>query len=367
MKETWQRNKKAVTVLAASLTAATLFPISAYSADKPVEVFLNGRTLPFEEARPVMLDGRTLVPFRAMFEALGYKVTWDADAQTAIGEKDGFILRLPVNSHLVEVGGKETALDVPARILAGSTYVPLRFVSEHSGYEVIYMSTASAFKIGVSDGSSLVPIPLKPEPHSIIGRVTDEHGGGESGIPITANSQEAPGEEKSALSDQYGYYAIDLPNIDGQWQVDETYELNYGGAVYSGQLLSDASRPFDSDEGGVNNLTAVAITGSLRMELADIGLAAEDVVLTLSPIGPLPDGTEGETIVRRAAMLGDGIGLNELPIGQYEITAHYMPLGGIPVPMSIRLKGGGAFVSAIQPTFREHPSHDYMLEIEVAP
>jgi hypothetical protein len=103
------------------------------------------------------------------------------------------------------------------------------------------------------------------------------------------------------------------------------------------------------------------------MELADIGLAAEDVVLTLSPIGPLPDGTEGETIVKRAAMLGDGIGLNELPIGQYEITAHYMPLGGIPVPMSIRLKGGGAFVSAIQPIFREHPSHDYMLEIEVAP
>ncbi|MDF2838008.1 MAG: hypothetical protein K0Q63_3648, partial [Paenibacillus sp.] len=336
MKETWQRNKKAVTVLTASLAAAMLFPAAVFSANKPVEVFLNGQTLSFGEAKPIMMDGRTLVPFRAMFEALGYSVTWDEDAHTAIGERDGFMIRLPVNSHLATVGGEETALDVPALILEGNIYVPLRFVSEHSGYEVIYMSTANALKIGVSDGSSDVPIPLQPEPRSIIGRVTDEQGEAERGIPIKANSLNTQGAEETSLSDEYGYYAIELPDADGQWQLGNTYELDYGGAVYSGKLLTDAAEPVSSDEGGVSDLVAVAITGSLRLQMADAGVAAQDVVLTFSPIAPLPDGTEGETVVKRAAMLDDGMGLNQLPIGQYEITAHYMPIGGNPVPMSVR-------------------------------
>lgn len=367
MKTMWQRKKKAVTVWTASVCAAAmLFPAAAYSADKPVEVFLNGQTMSFGETGPVMLDGRTLVPFRAMFEALGYQVTWDADTQSAIGEKDGFIIQLPVNSHLVTVDGEETALDVPARMLEGSTYVPLRFVSEHSGYDVLYMSTANAFKIGVSDGTSNVPIPLLPEPHSIIGRVTDEQGEGKSGIPVKASSLDDPGKEETILSDPYGYYAIDLPDVDGEWQVDDEYELDYGeGVRYGGKLLPDSAEPVSSDKGGVRNMAAIPITGSLRMELTDAGVASEEVVFTLSPIGPMPDGTEGETIVKRASILDDGIVLDELPIGKYEITAHYMPLGGNPVPMSLRMNDGDAFVSAITPTFREHPVHDYMLEIEV--
>lgn len=367
MKMMWQRKKKAVTVWTASVCAAAmLFPAAAYSANKPVEVFLNGQTMSFGETRPLMLEGRTLVPFRAMFEALGYTVSWNEETYTAIGEKDGFIIQLPVNSLLVTVDGEERALDVPARMLEGSTYVPLRFVSEHSGYEVIYMSTPNAFKIAVSDGTSDVPIPLQPEPHSIIGRVTDEQGEGESGIPVKASNLDAPDKQETAISDEYGYYAIELPDAEGEWQVDDEYELDYGGGVhYGGKLLSDSTVPVSSDQGGVIHLSATPITGSIRMELATEGVAAEEVVLTLSPVAPMPDGTEGETVVKRASSLSDGIGLNELPIGQYEITAHYMPIGGNPIPMSLRLKDGGAFVEDIQPTFQAHPVYSYMLEIEV--
>lgn len=368
MKMMWQQKKKAVTVWTASLCAAAmLFPAAAYSANKPVEVFLNGQTISFGERGPVMLDGRTLVPFRAMFEALGYKVTWNEETQTAIGERDGFIIQLPVNSLLVTVDGQETALDVPARILGGSTYVPLRFVSEHSGYEVIYTSTPNAFKIGVSDGTSAAPIPLRPEPHSIIGRVTDELGEGESGIPVKASSLDATDIEATDVSDEYGYYAIVLPDAEGEWQVDDEYELDYGGGVrYGGKLLPDSAEPVASDQGGVIHLSATPITGSLRMELATEGVIAEEVVLTLSPISPMPDGTEGETFVKRASSLEDGIGLDEVPVGQYEITAHYMPIGGgNPIPMSLRLKDGGAFAADIRPTFQAHPVYSYMLEIEV--
>ncbi|MHA6485033.1 copper amine oxidase N-terminal domain-containing protein [Paenibacillus sp. strain BS8-2] len=366
--------KKTLTFLAASIfAAAILFPSATYSADKQVEVFVNGQSLSFGEAGPVLLDGRTLVPFRDMFEALGYQVKWDVEEQTAIGERDGYVIELPTGSFIATVGGVETALDVPARILDGKTYVPLRFVSEHSGYEETYVSTTNALKIGVSDGSITEPIPLLPVSQTIVGRVMDEQGNGESGFHVTAHGIHTTNAQAEAVSNEYGYYAIELPAANEKWQLAETYESVHSGITYTGKLLSDTSEPVSASAGGIRNLTVIELMGAVYMELEEGSapvsepLSPDDVVLTLSPIGPHPNGRDGETIVKRVTLLDDGIGIKALPIGQYEVTAHYMPPGGIPVPMAVRIKGDGEFHSAITPTFREQQGEGYMMEIEVMP
>src|SRR5690606_28877804 len=114
--------------------------------------------------------------------------TWDEENQIAKGDKDGFMIELPVGSMIATVGGAETPLDVPAQIVDGRTLVPLRFVSEYSGYDVTYLSMPNAFKIGIADEPGITPIPLQPEPWLIVGRVTEEDGDAEPGIPVRAGS-----------------------------------------------------------------------------------------------------------------------------------------------------------------------------------
>lgn len=373
MMNIWQHNKKTFTVWLAFLwIAVVLFPSAAYSAaDKQVEVYLNGKALAFEDAKPVIQNGRTLVPFRTIFEALGYTVTWDEENQIARGDKDGFLIELPVGSMIATVGGAETPLDVPAQIVDGSTLVPLRFVSEYSGYDVTYTSMPNVFKIGIADEPGISPIPLQPEPWLIVGRVMEEDGEAEPGIPVRAGSTLTSAGQQTGTTDDQGYYYIELPKTEAEWQVEDTYEVEYNGQTFEGELIPDASGAISASAGGVRNMTSVDITGTLHMELAGtIGpdgqaLSPEHIVITLSPISPLLDGTEGETIVKRVSILSEGAGITRLPIGQYEITAHYMPPGSDPVPVSLREEGSGSFGDVIQPSFLVDGSGDYMIEIEV--
>lgn len=46
------------------------------AASDEVSVLLNGTKVEFDQP-PIIQNGRTLVPMRAIFEALGYEVTWD--------------------------------------------------------------------------------------------------------------------------------------------------------------------------------------------------------------------------------------------------------------------------------------------------
>lgn len=82
---------------------------------------------------PFIENGRTLVPFRTLFEELGYSVEWDGTYKKITGKKDGTTIEMWVDKTSANINGKETQLDVAPKINGGRTFVPLRFVSENSG------------------------------------------------------------------------------------------------------------------------------------------------------------------------------------------------------------------------------------------
>ncbi len=96
---------------------------------------VDGRFI-YSDVDPVIMDGRTLVPMRAIFEKLAADVVWDADAATATATKDGREVKITENSKTAYVDGNAVELDVPAQILDGRFVVPVRFVSESFGAEV---------------------------------------------------------------------------------------------------------------------------------------------------------------------------------------------------------------------------------------
>jgi hypothetical protein len=71
-----------------------------------------------------------MVPFRAIFEALGLKVEWDSKTQTIKGSKPGTLIKLKLNSTTAEINGNQHKLTVAPSNIKGSTYVPLRFIGE---------------------------------------------------------------------------------------------------------------------------------------------------------------------------------------------------------------------------------------------
>ncbi len=90
----------------------------------------------YSDVEPVIQNGRTLVPMRAIFEALRAEVTWDDATKTAIGKRGGKVIKITNNSSVALVDGKETLLDVPAQIIDGRFVVPVRFVAESFGIKV---------------------------------------------------------------------------------------------------------------------------------------------------------------------------------------------------------------------------------------
>ncbi len=85
---------------------------------------------------PVIVEGRTLVPLRSVFEALGATVEWNNEMRAAISEKGDLVVVVTIDSKEMMVGGTPKAIDVPAQIMNGRTMVPVRAVAEAFGCKV---------------------------------------------------------------------------------------------------------------------------------------------------------------------------------------------------------------------------------------
>ncbi|MBR7163828.1 MAG: copper amine oxidase N-terminal domain-containing protein [Clostridia bacterium] len=83
------------------------------------------------DSAPMIIEGRTMVPIRAVAEKLGYKVNWDGANQlvSMIGE-DGTSLLFSVGSNVAQKNSEAFSLEVAPFIHNGRTYLPLRAVAE---------------------------------------------------------------------------------------------------------------------------------------------------------------------------------------------------------------------------------------------
>ncbi|MCX7569817.1 copper amine oxidase N-terminal domain-containing protein [Tumebacillus sp. DT12] len=100
--------------------------------DDHVHVYVNDQLLDLQQPA-VVKDGWTLVPFRAVFEALGATVAWDTATETATATKDGTSVALFLRASAAHVNGRDIYLDTAPVKVGGRTMVPLRFVGHALG------------------------------------------------------------------------------------------------------------------------------------------------------------------------------------------------------------------------------------------
>jgi len=127
--------KKALSIiLVLSLVMVSLFSVNVF-AESTINVTIDSVAQSYD-VMPIIENGRTLVPMRGIFEALGAEVAWDDATKTVTGTKADTKITLQIGNTAANVNDKEVTLDVPAKILDGRTLVPVRFISESLGCEV---------------------------------------------------------------------------------------------------------------------------------------------------------------------------------------------------------------------------------------
>ena len=116
----------------------------AYADD--VSVVLNGTPLAFDQP-PIITDSRTLVPMRAIFEALECNIKWNNDTKEITAQNADSTIQLTVGSTISYINDIEYILDVPPLIVNERTLVPVRFVAESLECEVDWIPENSTVVI----------------------------------------------------------------------------------------------------------------------------------------------------------------------------------------------------------------------------
>ena len=139
----FKKIKRKTALLALALTFIINIPGFAQNTD--VTVNLNGRLLSFDVPAMIIND-RTMVPMRGIFETLDFTVTWNENKRT-ISAKGSHIVNMQIGNYRMSVDGVISEIDTPPVIIDGRTLIPLRALIEGIGCEIYWDDAARTVDI----------------------------------------------------------------------------------------------------------------------------------------------------------------------------------------------------------------------------
>lgn len=101
------------------------------------KVYYKGIPVQFD-VQPAVIGGRMMIPARAVFEKMNCTVGWNPESQTVDVTRGDRRVIIPINKDVISVDGKPVKIDVAATILNGRTLVPLRAISNALGARIVY-------------------------------------------------------------------------------------------------------------------------------------------------------------------------------------------------------------------------------------
>ncbi|MDR0470009.1 MAG: copper amine oxidase N-terminal domain-containing protein, partial [Peptococcaceae bacterium] len=142
------------------LTLIVLLLIAVFPAmaDDGISVTVDGKSLSFD-VPPQLIQNRTMVPMRAIFEALGADVDWNGASSTVTATTVDSVVVMQIGNAEITVDGKKILLDVPPMLIDNRTLVPVRAVAEGLKSDVLW-DEATKRVIITSKDSALRPVSL---------------------------------------------------------------------------------------------------------------------------------------------------------------------------------------------------------------
>ena len=148
--------------------AASLALVSGATWAQSIVVTVNGSAVVFPKQGPLQApDGSILVPLREVFESLGAAVQFLPQTRTITASRGNTNISLQLGESVGYVSGKPKSLTTPAQNIAGTTMLPLRFISEAFGAEVKWDANARLVAITLAGAKPVVKTgvgAVKPPP-----------------------------------------------------------------------------------------------------------------------------------------------------------------------------------------------------------
>lgn len=149
---------------AAMILASAAFISTAYAQTRTVNLQINDPDMTINgevsklDSPPVIENGRTLVPVRAVVEALEGNVDWDSTTKTAtLTNSKGDEVKLTINSNTAYYNGKAEELDAAPVIINERTMLPIRFVAESFGYTTDWNAADKSIVISYGEDEETEP------------------------------------------------------------------------------------------------------------------------------------------------------------------------------------------------------------------
>ena len=242
------KNLSRVTAIIIMLTMLVgIASISALASDE-ITVLIDGQPVQFADQEAVIVDGRTLVPVRGVFEQLGFVVNWNPQTQQATLSGDDAVIIITIGSNVFTTNGTSYTLDVSAQTIGGRTMLPLRLVLESVAMSLDWISETFTVVITSGGAGEQTPITL-PAPAPT---VPPNEGGTPPSVPLPSP---APGEPTEPIAPpDANHPLIGRWQDDGGFWVDifadgrtENYFGEYGTWSVEGNTLTIITEAFGEE------------------------------------------------------------------------------------------------------------------------
>ena len=195
-------------------THAEMFP---WGEEPDVSLKVNGKTLELD-VPPKIIESRTMIPARALFEEIGGEVSWDPVNYMVTIDYEDHNIKLFIDNKSALVDGHEKTMDVPPQIVDDRTLIPVRFVSENLGFEVDWENSTRTAIVNTPVNNNDTPAedPEPVEDPGYIKKITVNFGNDQNMYTsVKVYSDKAITEEDYTVSTLTGpdRYVIDFNNF----------------------------------------------------------------------------------------------------------------------------------------------------------
>jgi thiol-disulfide isomerase/thioredoxin len=140
-----------------SITYSQTIPVTKKVIEVQIDskkAYINGNEMILENPPFIHVD-TTMVPFRFISEAFGADIKWDGDTKTVFATLGTTIVEIQIDNITGKVNGIPMTLVRSPMIINGRTFVPFRFIGEAFGAEVEWISETKSVKVSIDESERL--------------------------------------------------------------------------------------------------------------------------------------------------------------------------------------------------------------------
>jgi formylglycine-generating enzyme required for sulfatase activity/flavodoxin len=156
--------KLLATALSVTLGMTSLAACAAENEDLTIVLQINNPTMTVngvdksiddEGTTPVILNERTLLPVRAVVEEIGGTVGWNGDTKEVTLTYGADAITLTIDSTAAYLNGTLNTLDTAPTIINERTMLPIRFIAESFGFDVVWEQSEQLVTISKNNNKNM--------------------------------------------------------------------------------------------------------------------------------------------------------------------------------------------------------------------